>query len=352
MRGTAAKPIGRPLRRDAMTINEAIIRFAAEVRRDRAANPGATGDGTALELLMAPRFQTLVETVLPEVTATNLTVLPEYRRPGIGRPDLAFVRPGCPARAFIELKQPAVSLNPADFAGHNAEQFERFSELPVWALCNFTSIRLYRRDALEAEAQILPPAVLEAETSAAAAGRLMRGHDASRFVAILQTLAMAEPPAPRDAREVAEVLAHAARLTRSVVAAACQAGLDEVVLQVRADFNETLFARAEAGGYHPADTDAGFSSAFAQTLIFGLLLAREASGGEVGPRAHEMLTETSWPLLRGTLRALTLDEVRSMLGAAFDVTLDTVNAVDPSLLEPAERSRSCALPLRGLPPHL
>ena len=318
-----------------MSIDDAIVEFAATARRDRAANPGTVGDGTALELLLAPRFHALLEAVLPELTAIAPNVLPEFRRPGVGRPDLALVRSGEPARAFIELKQPGLALDPARFAGHNAEQFARFCELPLWALCNFTSIRLYRRNALEAQAEILPAAVLEPGISAARAGRLIRGRDVSGFAAILRTLAMAAPVAPQDAEEVAAVLAHAARLVRSVVAAQCGEGLGEVVSQVRADFNETLFARAEAGGYDPADTDAGFSSAFAQTLVFGLLLAREASGRDVDERAYDLLPDSSWPLLRGTLRALTLDEVRAMLGVAFDVTVDAVNAVDPALLAPA-----------------
>jgi len=130
------------------------------------------------------------------------------------------------------------------------------------------------------------------------------------------------------------VLAHAARLVRSVVTAQCQEGLDPIVSDVRADFNETLFARAEAGGYDPQDADAIFASAFAQTLIFGLLLAREASRADVGAQAYEQLPDATYPLLRGTLRALTLDEVRAMLGAAFDVALDAVNSVDTDLLAP------------------
>ena len=319
-----------------MSIVDAIVDFAATVRADRAANPDTIGDGTALELLLAPRFQTLVEAMLADVTAHAPNVLPEFRRPGVGRPDLALKRPGEPARAFIELKQPGLMLDPDRFTGHNAEQFARFCELPLWALCNFTSIRLYRRDTLEAEAQILPVAALEPGLSPARAGQLIRGADVSGLAAILQTLAMAAPAAPQDAEEVAAVLAHAARLVRSVVAAQCREGLDEVVSRVRADFNETLFARAEAGGYDSADTDSGFSSAFAQTLVFGLLLAREASGRDVGAQAYELLPDSSWPLLRGTLRALTLDEVRAMLGAAFDVTVDAVNVVDPDLLAPAD----------------
>ena len=131
------------------------------------------------------------------------------------------------------------------------------------------------------------------------------------------------------------MLAHAARLVRGVVAAGCAAGLHGVLADVRAEFNETLFARAEAGGYDQAGSDALFASAFAQTLLFGLLLAREAgSGAEVDDQAYRLLPEGTYPLLRGTLRALTLDEVRAMLGAAFDVARDAANSVVPDLLRP------------------
>ena len=116
----------------------------------------------------------------------------------------------------------------------------------------------------------------------------------------------------------------------------CLAGLDPAVSSVRADFNETLFARAEAGGHDVRNMDQLFSGAFAQTLIFGLLLARDAGGGApVDHEAYRNLDEHSYSLLRGTLRALSLDEVRDMLGVAFDITLDAVNSVDPALLQPA-----------------
>jgi len=317
-----------------MTIAESIIAFASAVRADRAANPGIAGDGVALELLIAPRFRSLIEALLPEITAIPPAVLPEYEKRGVGRPDLAFAQPASPARAFIELKEPRKPLDPNLFRGHDADQFARFNELPVWALSNFVGIRLYRRGELVDAAEIVPSAVLEPATSAAAATALLGRQDYEGLLRILQTLATAEPPVPRDPEEVAHVLAHAARLVRSVVAAQCREGLDPVVSEVRADFNQTLFARAEAGGYDPTDADALFGSAFAQTLIFGLLLAREAGGEDVDANAYEQLPNATYPLLRGTLRALTLDEVRAMLGAAFDVALDAVNSVNPELLVP------------------
>ena len=317
-----------------MPILDSLIAFAAAVRADRAANPEIAGDGTALELLIAPRFRTLLEDVLPEITVAPPAVLPEYERRGVGRPDIAFAATARPARAFIELKEPRKSINPGELRGHDADQFSRFRELPVWALSNFVEIRLYNRDALVDQAGILPSAALEPETPANTASELIGRQDHQGLIRVLQALVAAPPPSPRNAQELAEVLAHAARLVRSVVAAQCDQGLDEIVSDVRADFNQTLFARAEAGGYDPSDEDTLFASAFAQTLIFGLLLAREASGTDVGPDAYHLLPDRTYPLLRGTLRALTLDEVRVMLGAAFDVTVDAVNSVNPDLLAP------------------
>jgi hypothetical protein len=317
-----------------MPIKDSIKAFAAAVRAGRAANPGIAGDGTALELLIAPLFKRLVEDLLPEITVRPPEVLPEYTRRGVGRPDLAFAQPASPARSFIELKEPQKALDPGQFRGHDADQFARFSELPVWALSNFCGIRLYQRGELVDVAEIVPAEAMELTTSAAKAAGLIDRLDHEGFSRILQTLATAEPPVPRDPEEVAHVLAHAARLVRSVVVAQCREGLGPVASDVRADFNETLFARAEAGGYDPTDADALFASAFAQTLIFGLLLAREASGAAVGTNAYEQLPDATYPLLRGTLRALTLDEVRTMLGAAFDVAIDAVNSVNTELLVP------------------
>ena len=83
------------------------------------------------------------------------------------------------------------------------------------------------------QAEIAPSAALEPATPVATAAALINGQDQSGFARILQMLATAQPPAPRDAKEVAQVLAHAARLVRSVVAAQCKEGLDPIVSEVR-----------------------------------------------------------------------------------------------------------------------
>jgi hypothetical protein len=189
-------------------IRIAISEFARAVRLDRRANPGVAGDGTALELLIAPRFHTLVEKLLALQFPLPPRVLPEYRKGRIGRPDLAIAREAQPARAFIELKQPATELNPRRLRGHDADQFRRFSELPLWGFCNFHTIHLYRRkEIVDPSAVILPASPLDPLTSDAQADRLIQRHDPAMFMQILETLALAGPAAPRSAPEIAESLA-------------------------------------------------------------------------------------------------------------------------------------------------
>ncbi len=183
-------------------VTQSLSEYARSVRLDRRAKPSVVGDGTALELLMAPKFQALIQTLLAQGLPLAPRVLPEYRRGGIGRPDLAFARAAQPARAFIELKQPNTSLMPNRLRGHDADQFRRFSELPLWAFCSFHTIHLYLRDELCEQAVVLPPIALDPTTNDAQADRLIRRHDPTAFLAILEALALAGPIAPRDGQSL------------------------------------------------------------------------------------------------------------------------------------------------------
>ncbi len=311
---------------------DALIAFARAVRLDRRANPSVAGDGTGLELLLAPRFQSLIETLLQQRMGHPPRVLPEYRRTGIGRPDLAFAQPAQPARAFIELKEPSKSLDPRRLRGHDANQFRRFRELPLWGFCNFHTIHLYRRHEQQAQAILLAAIVLDPATSDAAAERSIKRQDVTGFLNILDVLAMAQPAPVRNAKDFAQSLAHAARLLRRIVADQCAEGAPPALDAVRDVFRDTLFAHAAAGGYDTSNEDELFANAFAQTLAFGLLLARESSGREVDQDAFRQLSEGTYPLLRATLQALTLDQVLDTLGVGFDVIRDTVNSFAPEML--------------------
>lgn len=281
---------------------------------------------------MAPHFQALLQSGLP---SQGPTVLPEYRRPGIGRPDIAFARAGQPARAFIELKVPTNSLNPSQLRGHDRAQFKRFTNLPLWGFCNFHTLHLYERGELRGSAVILPAAALDPDTPDATAARLVNRHDPRAFAELLEQLAITPPPLIRNAQELASALAHAARMARQIVVDGMEHTLPAALADVRHEFEQTLFSRPEAAGVDTRDMNARqrhalFAGAFAQTLAFGLLLAREATGGEVDRNAYQALPEGS--LLRATLRALTQDEILDLLGVSFDILRDTVNVFAPGRL--------------------
>gem|GEM_PF-3675515 len=132
-----------------------LIAYALAVRLDRRAYGGARGDGGGLERQLAPRMQTLLESILALRLPQAPRLVPEYEQKTIGRPDLAFKRDTQPARGFIELKQLSTSLEPRDLRGHDRDQFRRFQELPLWAHRNFRAIRLHKN----CESTLLPGSV-------------------------------------------------------------------------------------------------------------------------------------------------------------------------------------------------
>lgn len=317
----------------------ALLAYAARVRAQRLAHP------TISEPALAPLFQRLLADCLPLLSvAPKLEIIPEFDNPGVGRPDIALKRPGEPARAFVELKHLSKPADPASWKdAHDKRQYARFQSLGVWAASNFAAIHLFERDQEVASAIVVPKVALDPDTSDAKAEKLIALHDDGPLVSLLSRLAQAQAPSASDARQLAANLAYAARLVRGIVAervAELNAAKveDHPLQQVRAQFRDVLYAHPEAGGYSRASFDELFAAAFAQTMAFGLLLVREASGASVGNDAwHHMPGEH--PLMRATLRVLSEPEVRGDIGVGWTVMLDTVNSFAAELLVPKEDGR-------------
>jgi hypothetical protein len=265
--------------------------YARRIRELRRANPDVP------ETALAPAFQQLLQGLIPLLPlAPRLTVVPEYRNPGVGRPDIALVRPGAPARAFIELKAPSKSADPTRWRDQDKRQYERFSELSSWATSNFAEFRLFSRKDERGTALVVPEPALRSDRDDARADRAIADHDHGPFLRLLETLcgAAGQEPHARDAEHLATLMAHSARLVRGIVRDRLAELHDEgnprhALLQVRQEFRDVLYAHPEAAGYNATDFDALFSAAFAQTLAFGLLLVREATGEPVGPDAWQRI---------------------------------------------------------------
>lgn len=314
-------------------VREHLKRYANRIREQLRANAAVS------EPALAPAFQELVERLLPLLPAVpeRLTVSPEFNRPGVGRPDIAFIRAGQPPRAFVELKAPSKDADPQRWRiPHDRRQFERLKELAHWSACNFAEFHLFGREDRLGRAIVVPADALLADTPDRAANTAIDDHDPAPFLALLATLARADAPAARNAQQLAELMAHSARLVRSAVHERIgqlrEDGRDnDPLMLVRNTFRNVLYAHPEAGGYPAHDFDALFSSAFAQTLAFGLLLVREATDEPVGDDAWRQMPDEH-PLLKAALRVLSEDEVNDQIGIGFDVMRDTVNSFAPEIL--------------------
>ena len=309
---------------------DALERYAKSIRETLRAGP------TNIEQALAPSFKNLIDDLLPLVpSGAKVTTLPEYSKPEFGRPDIGLARAGQLPRAFIELKAPEKNLDPSRWRGHDKQQFERFRELPTWALSNFRAIRFYERDQAGFEIGIVPEQALKPETSEAKATSLISAHDTQPLLELLGRLAQAQPPSPSNAAQLAEFLAHASRLVRaSVLERLSELDVakekDRPLQLVRQEFRNVLYAHPEAGGYR-GEFDTLFSAAFAQTLAFGLLLVRESSDKLVGADSWKLMPDEH-PLLKSALRVLSEQEIVEQISLGFDVLLDTVNSFDPAIL--------------------
>ncbi|MEA1084222.1 type ISP restriction/modification enzyme [Sphingomonas sp. CD22] len=315
-----------------MPVQDALKRYAGRIRDLLRANRMTPETG------LAPAFQQLITELLADIPALPaLTVVPEYLNPGVGRPDVALVCPGQPPRAFVELKAITKSADPNRWRdSHDRRQRERLQELSDWATCNFADFHLFHRAVPFGSASVVPLQALDPDRSDVEADRLIERHDPDQFVTLLSILARAQAPSARNAEHLAQLMAHSARLVRGIVAERLNelreaAIVDHPLLEVRETFRDVLYAHPEAGGYPAADFDVLFSAAFAQTLAFGLLLVREASGQPVAVDAWNHMP-AEHPLMQAALRVLSLPEVAQDIGIGFDVMRDTVNSFAPEIL--------------------
>ena len=313
-------------------ITIALKAYAKKIRDLLRANANTPETG------LAPAFQQLITDLLPLLPlAPVLTVSPEYNNPGVGRPDIALIRQGQPARAFIELKAPSKYADPTRWGdAHDRRQFGRLKELAHWSSSNFSGFHLFHRGVEHGSAAIVPINTLRAETTDRSADALIDGHDAQPFLNLLAILANADAPAARSALHLAELMAHSARLVRSAVEERigdlrAEGNANHPLVMVRDTFRNVLYAHPEAGGYAATDFDTLFSSAFAQTLAFGLLLVRESIEGDVGADAWTHMPNEH-PLMRAALRVLSEQEVTREIGIGFAVMCDTVNSFAPEIL--------------------
>lgn len=314
-------------------LQSALATYATAVRSLRASVPSAD------EPAHQPLFKALLDSLLPLIPGAppGIVAVAEYTMPGVGRPDIALKLGAEPARAHVELKSQGKTVDEEPRGvGHDRNQFRRFCNLPVWAVSDFQRIALWNRNLMCGVTDVVPKRALEVTCTATKAAALIAAHDTDVLKRILYVLATAQPPVATNAREVATNLAHAARFVRDTVAPrlaelAAVGTTGEPLQLVRDEFRTRLYMHPVAAGYPAGDFDPLFAGAFAQTLAFGLLLVREATGLAVDDTAHRRMPNAH-PLLKTTLEAVLHPTITADLGAGLDLMFGTINAISPILL--------------------
>jgi hypothetical protein len=252
------------------------------------------------------------------------------------RPDYG-VRVNGAMSGYIEVKAPERKVNPATFTGHDKEQWNRLKDLPNLLYTNGTEWRLFRHGRhIDHTAKTNEPVAF---TGSLIAGDEVNLVAPAAFITLMQDFLGWAPAAITSVGALVRTIAPLTRVLRGEVLdqvaeekAAIAGGQDERLqpfLGLAKDWRALLF---------PSASDETFADGYAQTVTFGLLLARTADINLQGQGLHEVGARlgAEHSLIGRALQLLTDDVAR-----AFQVTLDllvrVVGAVDWSRVRKGRR---------------
>ncbi len=243
----------------------------------------------------------------------------------LGRPDYA-VHVNHLLAGYVELKAPGVGVNVAHFRGHNREQFERFSPLPNLLYTDGNTWALYRNG--ERVGKIIH---LSGDI-ATEAKRAVTREDAQAIEGLLRDFLLWEPIIPTTSKgkihlkRFAELLAPLCRMLRDDVTDALQHA-DSPLVHIAEDWRRLLFPNA---------SDAQFADAYAQTVMFALLLSRSEGADPLTLAEAVKQLGGQHNLLSRALQVLTDTAARVEIAAPIDLLLRVIAAVPPTIFADRE----------------
>ena len=252
-----------------------------------------------------------------DVVCTGETPLPDR----LGRPDYA-VHLNSLLAGYVELKPAGTGATASRFAGHNRRQFNRFSAIPNILYTDGNEWALYRDGELVDR-------VIRLTGDVASEGKKAVGpQDAHALESLLRDFLMWKPFIPTDRagridlRRFAALLAPLCRMLRDDVTDALKRP-HSPLLQLAQDWRQLLF---------PDAPDEQFSDAYAQTVLFALLLGRSEGADPLTLGSAENALSAQHNLLSRALQVLTDPNARADIAAPLDLLLRVVAVVPPAAL--------------------
>ncbi len=256
-----------------------------------------------------------------QIVCTGETPLPGR----LGRPDYA-VHVNKLLTGYVELKAPGVGANPAQFKGHNLDQWKRFSAIPNILYTDGNEWALYRFG------EIVDKLVRLSGNVALNGKKAVSAEDASAVGRLLRNFISWEPIIPTDRngkidlKEFAALLAPLCRMLRDDVTDALKHSTSPLI-QLARDWRQLLF---------PDAPDEQFADAYAQTVAFALLLGRSEGADPLTLDRAEAALAAQHNLLSRALQVLTDPSARAEMTASLDLLLRIIAVIPPATLSGPE----------------
>ncbi len=227
----------------------------------------------------------------------------------LGIPDFGMVVDGA-LNGYVELKAPGLGADTARFKGRDKDQWERFKSQPNILYTDGNEWCLYQNG--ESAGRLLE--FSKDITKHGAKG--VSEADAEHFRSIIIGLLAWEPIVPEKPKDQATLLAPLCRLLRDDVADALR-DPDSPLVSLAKDWRSLLF---------PDASDERFADAYAQTVTFGLLLARSEGADVSNLGSATAKLDAGHALLSRALQVLTDTKSRAEIEPSLALLQRVINA--------------------------
>jgi hypothetical protein len=246
------------------------------------------------------------------------------------RPDYG-VAVGGAITGYVEVKAPGKPIDPATFAGHDREQWQRQKDLPNLLYTNGTQWRLFR------DGQPLGAPVWFTGGTLESAGAALAAP--AEFERLVADFLRWKPSPITSVGALVRAVAPLTRLLRGEVVDQLDAERralaqgaepdDQPFTGLAADWRMLLF---------PEATDAEFADGYAQAVAFALLLARTEGIDLAGASLHSVgQTLSDSHTLMGRALQLLTDDVTADFKVTLDLMVRVIGAVEWSRIHKGDR---------------
>ena len=233
----------------------------------------------------------------------------------LGRPDFAAHSGQLPI-GYIELKAPGKGANPELFKGHDHDQWKRFQNVPNLIYTDGNEWALYCGKELVGKRIRLDGDVRTDGKTA------ISENNARELFQLFADFTSWSPIVPKKPKELAAFLAPFCRLVRDEVLDSLK-DASSPMQSLKTEVKALLF---------PDANDVQFADAYAQTVIFALLLGQMEGADVLDLRNTYDTLEHHHSLLSRSLEFLTDKEARKEISASLSMTQRVIHEIPVDLL--------------------